>query len=112
MKITDKAITEHLGSWIAGVNLAEDAELSFSGLRSLVNGENELKSDILYVWPESVKSVDLKGSADGVCFLMTREQYELNPGIRNVILLRNDCSTTDSADCLPKKPSLSVRTSA
>ena len=50
MKITDKAITEHLGSWIAGVNLAEDAELSFSGLRSLVNGENELKSDILYIW--------------------------------------------------------------
>ena len=100
MKITDKAITEHLGSWIAGVNLAEDAELSFSGLRSLVNGENELKSDILYIWPESVKSVDLKGSAEGVCFLMTREQYELNPGIRNVILLRNDCSTTDALNSL------------
>lgn len=100
MKITDKAITEHLGSCIAGANIAEDAELSFSGVRSLVNGENELRPDILYVWPESIKSLHLNASAENICFLMTQKQYELNPDIKNVILLRNDTGTADALNSL------------
>lgn len=90
MKISEKAISEHLQEWISEVNLSQKEDFDFTGIQIVTEKTTGFRPDILYVCTSCVPGA-VFDCADS-CFLIQQNSCEATRTPPNAIVLRADCN--------------------
>ena len=91
MKISGKAVSEHLQEWISEVSISQKEEFDFTGIQIVTEKTASFRPDILYVCANRERIPDAVFDCRDACFLMQQSVYGTDRKPRNVIMLKQDC---------------------